>query len=144
MHTFWFAVTLACLVAVMASARQLSHSSVLTGCVATYNDQDGIACIGVVELDAQDCKNFAVYQGQQLQYVTASLQGSSETYCVVAYGSTCQQSITILSQEGDGEFSDCDQATTQSFDQVMSEAIRKGLIEAYESGEACLRSCLWV
>ena len=118
------------------SSSASSSSSDIQGCLAPYNGQDGIACIGVVELDAQDCASFAMYQGQPLQYITDPFQDGTTTFCLVPYGSSCQQSITILSQEGDGSFSECNNATSQSAAQLITKALSDGKITVSGSGRA--------
>ena len=116
----------------LASARHLSATpstpSSSGGCVAPYNEQEGINCVGVAELSDQQCESFATYEGEQLQYVVATPQGSTTSYCLVAYGSTCPQSITILEQEGFGVFTNCSAATTTVVDQWVTQAISEGYI----------------
>ena len=138
-RTVLFAISFAWLATSVAFARQLSQSSFIT-CVAPFSG-DGFACIGVAKLNQQECADFATYNGSEGQSFTGPAVATGATYYFVPYTATCQQSITKLSQEGKGSFSECTTASTSEADYLLRVAISKGLITVPGSGKRFLAAC---
>jgi hypothetical protein len=109
------------------------------GCVAPPDNllvQSGYNCVGVVQVTYDVCESVAQYQvvpfpppchalpcllpsphdlifcsrtqGSALPYI----ENTQNTVCYIPYGSDCPSSITILANEGNGRFTNCDIQTT--------------------------------
>lgn len=109
-----------------------SSSASLPGCVAIYN-LHGIPCIAVTDLSGPACDQLAQSRGTTAPHVSAS--SPSGAACYVSYTLTCQQAINVLQQQGDGLFTVCDTATSQSAAQAISRAIDNGSSSSPSSGD---------
>jgi hypothetical protein len=105
------------------------------GCVAPPDNllvQSGYNCVGVVQVTYDVCESVAQYQGSALPYI----ENTQNTVCYIPYGSDCPSSITILANEGNGRFTNCDIQTTTTAISIVETLLQEIAAKKANSGSS--------